>query len=83
MILYFIRHGQAVENPATGEKELTDETRKELETHFINFKALNPKFDIILSSPKVRAKQTADILQNVLESTTKLQIEAGLQFGNR
>jgi phosphohistidine phosphatase len=68
MNLYLIRHGLAEERSASGqddERPLTEAGKKK--THQVAMRLLNVslQFDLILTSPLVRARQTADILMQV------------------
>ncbi|MBP0001753.1 MAG: phosphohistidine phosphatase SixA [Cyanobacteria bacterium SID2] len=66
--LYLIRHGIAAEptDYATDEERpLTEVGQKKTRKVAERLKQLDLKFDILLSSPLVRARQTADILQEV------------------
>ena len=75
MELYLIRHGIAEERRpeiADEERALTKEGRQKTEKIAQRLKKLNLNFDLILTSPLVRARQTAEIL---LEAQVGLQIE--------
>lgn len=66
--LYLIRHGLAGESgsyPNDDERPLTDEGQKKTRLVAKRLVALGLQFDLILSSPLVRARQTADILMDV------------------
>jgi phosphohistidine phosphatase len=72
MELYLIRHGIAQESEAgirDEERTLTKEGRQKTEKVAKELKKLNLSFDLIASSPLVRAYQTAEIL-----------LETGLSF---
>ena len=65
MELYLIRHGIAEERRpdiTDEERALTKEGRQKTEKIAQRLKKLNLKFDLILTSPLVRARQTAEIL---------------------
>lgn len=67
MELYLIRHGIAEEkseNIADGERALTKEGYKKTEKVAQRLKELGLQFDLILTSPLVRARQTSEILLN-------------------
>ena len=63
MILYFLRHGKA------GEQRAVDDDRRELTTEGVAalrgaiplWRRLNLRPDLVLSSPLVRARQTAEL----------------------
>jgi len=66
--LYLIRHGLAGERgdyPNDDERPLTDEGKKKTKQVAKRLAELQLKFDLILTSPLVRARQTAEILQDV------------------
>lgn len=67
MELYLIRHGIAQEkseNIVDEERALTKEGYKKTEKVAQRLKELGLQFDLILTSPLVRAKQTSEILVN-------------------
>ncbi|GBE91206.1 phosphohistidine phosphatase SixA [Nostoc cycadae] len=80
MELYLIRHGIAQEKQAgikDEERELTKEGRQKTEKVAQRLLHLNFKFDLIVTSPLVRAHQTAEILiatglSSQLEESTHL-----------
>jgi phosphohistidine phosphatase len=68
LTLYLIRHGLAGErgsDDADAERPLTDEGKKKTRQVAKRLDALNLKFDLILTSPLIRAQQTAEILVSV------------------
>jgi phosphohistidine phosphatase len=65
MEIYLIRHGIAVEAEATASDEdrwLTKRGAKKVRRVASNLRSLDLEIDIILSSPLVRAQQTAELL---------------------
>ena len=67
MQLFLLRHGLAVERGTHGFEEddtrpLTPKGRRQLQKTTAAMKKLEPDFDLILSSPLLRAKQTAEIV---------------------
>ena len=67
MKLIFMRHGIAIERETPGcppeyDRYITSEGREELEKEIRGICALKIKFDRVLSSPLVRAWQTAEIV---------------------
>jgi phosphohistidine phosphatase len=63
--LYLIRHGLAGEHRSDdndGERPLTDEGFQKTRQVAKRLYALSLRFDVILTSPLVRARQTADLL---------------------
>ena len=78
MELYILRHGIAVDRGATGcpaddLRPLTPEGRRKLRLIAKAFKAMDLTFDLVLSSPLVRAKQTAEIVVQELGIAKLLQ----------
>ncbi len=66
--LYLVRHGLAGERgtyPNDDERPLTDEGKKKTRQVAKRLLELDLHFDLILTSPLVRARQTADILVDV------------------
>jgi phosphohistidine phosphatase len=78
MNLYLLRHGLAVE-PAAGqhakdsERPLTPKGERKLWKIAQAMQELELSFDLILSSPYVRARQTAEIVAEALELRKKLE----------
>ncbi|CUS99658.1 phosphohistidine phosphatase, SixA [Candidatus Kryptobacter tengchongensis] len=69
MLLYLTRHADAEQKKpgmSDFERELTDIGRKNTEKMAIILKRMNLKFDLIVSSPLVRAVQTAKIFHDVM-----------------
>jgi phosphohistidine phosphatase len=77
MILYIIRHAIAAQAGANGAEEhdsqrrLTDKGRKKMRQIAQGLKELEVQIDLILSSPYLRATQTARILANKFELNKK------------
>jgi phosphohistidine phosphatase len=72
MNLYIIRHGIAVEEGTAGyesdsERPLTEKGRKKMRQIARGLRNLGVEFDLILSSPYVRARETAEILAEVFK----------------
>ena len=70
MNLYIIRHAIAVNEGTDGyesdsERPLTDKGRKKMREIAKGLRNLGVEFDLILSSPYVRARETAEILADV------------------
>jgi phosphohistidine phosphatase len=80
MTVYFVRHGIA-EDPgflkADSERVLTQEGIAELHSVGRGFAQLQPNVSTIISSPFLRAKQTAEILAE------KIAFKKGIQFDKR
>jgi phosphohistidine phosphatase len=69
-----MRHGQAVDAEAGGyahdsERPLADEGRREVTEVAAGLRHLGLTFDLVLTSPLVRARQTADLLAQSLTVT--------------
>ena len=71
MKLYILRHGIAVEPGTPGyetdaDRPLTSEGERKMRQIAGAMEALELSFDLILSSPYLRARQTAEIVAEVL-----------------
>ncbi|BAU11994.1 phosphohistidine phosphatase, SixA [Leptolyngbya sp. NIES-3755] len=80
MKLYMIRHGLAGQHgdyPNDDERPLTSEGKRKTEQVAKRLRELGLKFDLILTSPLVRAKQTAEILE-AAHLTDDLKVEGYL-----
>jgi phosphohistidine phosphatase len=78
MDLYILRHAIAEEraNPTPGgdsQRRLTPEGKTKMRQVAKGMKALDLEFDLILSSPFVRAKETAEIVAEVFKLTDSLK----------
>jgi phosphohistidine phosphatase len=72
MNLYIIRHAIAVdegtpEYEEDSQRPLTDKGKKKMRQIAKGLRALGVDFDLILSSPYIRAKETAEILADVFK----------------
>ena len=83
MNLFLLRHGIAVEPGSPGarsdaERHLSPEGKKKMRKIASGMKALDLSFDLILSSPYARARETAEIVARefgvVLEFTPRLEV---------
>jgi phosphohistidine phosphatase len=77
MNLYLLRHGIAVEHgspyyPNDDDRPLTPEGQKKMLQEARGMKALGLAFDLVLSSPVLRAKQTAEIVAGVFDQMNLL-----------
>lgn len=87
MELYLIRHGIAAEPEnytSDAERPLTDEGKRKTKKVAQRLSDLGLHFDLILTSPLVRARQTADILKSIglssqLEESTELAFGGSIQ----
>lgn len=78
MNLYMLRHGLAEELDSAGlardsERRLTPKGERKLWQIAQALKALEVSFDLILSSPYVRARQTAEIVAGVLHERKRIE----------
>ena len=86
MKLYLLRHGIAVEPGTAGitrdsERPLTPEGRLKLKRATAAMQAMELSFEVILSSPFVRARQTAEIVAHALQAEHRLQFAEELACG--
>ena len=77
MNLYIIRHAIAVDEVSSdsgsdSERPLTDKGRKKMRQIAKALRRLGVEFDLILSSPYVRASETAEILADVFKKKNKI-----------
>ena len=76
MMVYFLRHGIAVDAEEWKGREfdrpLTDEGVKKMEREAKTIAKLALELDLIVTSPLVRAKQTADIVASALTLQKRL-----------
>lgn len=83
MRIYLIRHSQAVDlgTPSYEDdslRPLTEKGREKMKNIAGGLKALGIRPDLIVSSPYLRAQQTADILAKVLKYKPELAFNAAL-----
>src|SRR5262245_29578427 len=81
--IYVLRHGIAVERgtkgyPLDSQRPLTPEGRKKVRRIAKTLRRLGVSIDLILSSPYVRARQTAEIVAKVLGSGKRLKFSEHL-----
>ena len=86
MDLYILRHGIAVEPGTPGyendaDRPLTPEGQRKLEQIADAMGALDLSFDRIISSPYVRARETAEIVAEALGARKKLELSDALTPG--
>lgn len=86
MDLYFLRHGLAVDFEARGclndaERPLTAEGERKMRAEAKGMREMGLSFDLILSSPCVRARQTAEIVARGLQTLEPLELVAWLAPG--
>jgi phosphohistidine phosphatase len=83
MNLYIIRHAIAVDEGTPGyesdsERPLTDKGCKKMRMIARGLRNLGVEFDVILSSPYVRARETAEILADVFKMKKKITFTENL-----
>jgi len=86
MNIYLIRHGDAEKasvQKKDSERTLTPEGEQKIKTAAEGWKLLIPQFSHIISSPLVRALQTAEIVAQVYKFTGKIITDKRLMFGNK
>lgn len=76
MELYFLRHGLAGQHGDPRYKDdslrpLTDEGKEKMRRASLGIKALGVNIDVVLSSPYLRAKETAEIFAEVCKPKEK------------
>jgi phosphohistidine phosphatase len=87
MNIYVLRHGIAVERGTEGfekdsERPLTGKGRRQLRKSAAAMKRMNLRFDLILSSPYTRARQTAEIVAEELKLKKRLKLSDALRYEN-
>jgi phosphohistidine phosphatase len=78
MELYLLRHGLAVERGTAGYEDdsrrpLTAKGKRKMERIARGMKSNGLSFDLILSSPFVRARQTAEMVARAFKATRRLK----------
>jgi phosphohistidine phosphatase len=86
MDLYLLRHAIAVPHGAPGferdsDRELTPKGAKKMRRAAEGMQAMELSFDIILSSPFARAKQTAEIVAEVFRAQKRVEFTDLLAVG--
>jgi phosphohistidine phosphatase len=84
MELYILRHAiaEAAPNPPSGgdsKRRLTAEGADKMRRAAKGMKALELSFDVIISSPYLRAKETAEIVAGALQAGKKLELSELLE----
>jgi phosphohistidine phosphatase len=84
--LYLLRHGIAVDPGTPGitddERPLTPKGEKRMRQIACGLRALDLKLDRIVTSPLVRARETAEIVARELNLRNSLEIANALQTGS-
>ncbi len=84
MDLYFLRHAKAVQRRVRATtpdrtRPLTPGGEKKMRAVARGIRRLSLSFDLVLSSPYVRARRTAEILTEVLKAPRKLKFSPALE----
>ena len=83
--LYFLRHGLADRSAYTGtddgRRPLTAAGRRRLARQAENLAAMGWRADLFLTSPLLRARQTAEIVAQGLELEDRVEVEPALACG--
>jgi phosphohistidine phosphatase len=87
MNLFLLRHGTAVQSDTAGyskdaDRPLTAKGEHKLRRAAKTMKALDLSFDLILSSPYLRARQTAAIVAEAFDAKDRLELSTSLAPGN-
>jgi len=81
--LYLIRHGLAGERgpewPDDSKRPLTDEGLSRLRKEARGLRELGVGFDVIVTSPLVRTRQTADVFAEVLTTKAPIVIDRAIE----
>jgi phosphohistidine phosphatase len=86
MILYIVRHAiaeQAAASAADEDRELTEEGIEKLKKGAAGLRAIDAVPEVVLSSPLVRARQTAKILIDMFDGKPSLRIVPALAPGGK
>ena len=86
MNLYLLRHGIAVEPGTPGyakdaDRPLTPEGERKLQLIAKAMQALDLSYDLIFSSPYLRARQTAEVVAEVLRARKQIEFSDSLTPG--
>ncbi|MBI4379262.1 MAG: phosphohistidine phosphatase SixA [Nitrospinae bacterium] len=66
MQIYLLQHGQALGEEIDPQRHLSSEGRAQIEKTSIALKRMGVSFDLLLSSPKARARESAEIVGGAL-----------------
>ncbi len=66
-----MQHGQALSEEQDPQRHLSPEGKAQIERTAIALKKISVSFDLIISSPKVRAKESAEIIADTLSYPLK------------
>ena len=87
MNLFLLRHGLAAERNIPGfqrdsDRPLTPEGRKKTAGLAAGLKHLHLSFDLIITSPYVRARQTAEVVAQILKLRKQVELSKDLTPGS-
>lgn len=82
MILYFLRHAHAVDAVGLSDEEraLNDKGNAQAEATAKLFKRLGTQVDTVFTSPRLRCRQTADIVGRVFNLEPQVREELNFDF---
>lgn len=75
MIIYLVRHGEAVAEEVDPSRPLTEKGKAEVEATAQDLKEKGARIDEIWHSTKLRAKQTAEIIARILNISKVIEKE--------
>ncbi|MGC1397855.1 phosphohistidine phosphatase SixA [Candidatus Binatus sp.] len=84
MMLYILRHATAEQAASSGDdgaRKLTDRSKEKMRGAAAGLRAMGLKFNVILTSPLVRAAETAEIVSAAYENATPPQVLPALATG--
>jgi phosphohistidine phosphatase len=83
--IYFLRHGLADRNAYDGDDDslrpLTAHGKERMDREAATLARLELRIDVVLTSPLLRAKQTAEIVAGRLDLLDSLRVDDGLGLG--
>jgi phosphohistidine phosphatase len=81
MKLYFMRHGEASDDAPSDElRPLTEKGKERIQNAAKVLKKMNVSLDYVYASPRVRARQTAEIVAKVLGNEVEIRDEVNFHF---
>jgi phosphohistidine phosphatase len=83
--IFFLRHGLADRDAYRGDNDdlrpLTEYGEARMDKEATTLARLDPRIDVVISSPLLRAKQTAEIVAGRLGLADRLHLDRGLGLG--
>lgn len=83
MIVYFVRHAEAEKTSPDFQRNLSAAGIRGFEQNLSIWKSASPKIDLIISSPLVRAVQTAELIKNHFSMREEPAVSDKLAPGSR